>query len=208
MEARLLQHPDIPEAHRVAAEAVRAHLVHHRGGAPFLSPADSLLLVTWLEQGVDVEAMLAAIERCAVARRRNRSRTRFTLTSAKRHLHKAPLVAPGLSPDAGLEAVVEELEALDDHARALGRDLVALEDPSVHHAVQLVVRHQQRRWEQLSEDERSSRLQAAIEELGDVANLVDASVLQDLAEEVARHALRQEWPRLDTATLKVLVEAR
>lgn len=204
----LLDHPDIPEDHRQAAEAVRAHLVHHRGGAPFLSPGDTLLLVQWLDRGVAVPAMLAAIERCSVSRRRNRARTPFTLTSAKRHLGKPPLVRPDLAaPDAGEHPFRPVLEALDgvDDAEALARDLEGLPRPSVDGAVQLCVQHQESRWRSLTEDEREARIARAVDDLGDLASLVDGTTLHTLAEEVARHHLRAEWPRLDTATFQVLL---
>ena len=44
--------PMVPDAYRDAAEAVRAHLVSVRGGALFLSPADTLKLLEWLDRDV------------------------------------------------------------------------------------------------------------------------------------------------------------
>lgn len=201
----LLDHPDIPEGRRQAAEAVRAHLVHHRGGAPFLSPSDTLLLVRWLDQDVSVEAMLAAIERCAVSRRKNRARTPFTLTSTKRHLGKPPLIRVDLElPEDGEHPFQPVLEALDGVDDGLAKDLAEL-PPTVDGAVQLCAGRVEARWQALPEDDREARIGRAIGELGDLANLVDEDTLRSLAEEVARHHLREEWPRLDTATFQVLL---
>jgi hypothetical protein len=208
MERVLLQHPDIPEARRVAAETVRAHLVHHRGGAPFLSPSDTLLLVDWLEAEVSVVAMLTAIERCATSRRRSRARSRFTLRSAKRHLHKPPLERVDLEPDASapLRPVVEQLTAHPDPAaHALAR---TLEDGACTPVEELVARCTtvlEEAWNALSEAERHTRLEAARRELGDLAALVDAATLDELAEEVARASFRADFPRVDATTLAHLV---
>ncbi|MCB9691790.1 MAG: hypothetical protein H6736_08245 [Alphaproteobacteria bacterium] len=207
----MLDHPHIPEAHRAAAETVRAHLVHHRGGAPFLSPADTLLLVRWLDDGVSVTAMLAAIERCAASRRKSRPRTRFTLTAAKRHLHKAPLEAPALDGPVGdghpFAPLLDELQHLGDSGLALSGALEALPEPAVDQAVALCASHLEVAWRELPAAEREQHLRAAVEELGDLASLVDADTLRELAEEVARHRFRASWPRLDTATFAALVPA-
>ena len=50
------------------AEEVRAYLVNLRGGAPFLSGADSQLLDGWLTDGVPVAVIMASMDRspCAV----------------------------------------------------------------------------------------------------------------------------------------------
>ena len=47
------------------AEEVRAYVVAVRGGAPFLSAADGRLLVQWLERGISVGRILAAIDEVA-----------------------------------------------------------------------------------------------------------------------------------------------
>ena len=51
------------------AEEVRAYVVAARGGAPFLSAADGRLLVRWLESGISVARILAAVDEVAEKRR-------------------------------------------------------------------------------------------------------------------------------------------
>ncbi len=204
----LLDHPHIPEAYRAAADVVRAHLVHHRGGALFLSPADALLLVRWLDTGVEVAAILAAIERCAVSRRKNRARTRFTLTATRRHLHKPPLVPVRVEPVPDRHPYQPVIDAL--HASgapdgpALGQALSLLRGDRPEEASALCAAHLERCWRALGAEEQARRIAEAKGELGDLAALVDARTLEELAEEQARHRFRQSWPRLDTATFQVL----
>lgn len=209
MERVLLQHPAIPEARRIAAEAVRAHLVHHRGGAPFLSPSDTLVLVDWLDREVPVVAMLAAIERCAVARRRSGARTRFTLGATKRHLFKPPLVRVDLEVGADEHPYRPLLDALDDPAdpvaNTLHQHLSTLADAPVETAVTVCASVLEDAWRALDAAEREAHLEAAGQELGDLAALLDANTFRELAEEVARGRFRERWPRLDTSTFVHLV---
>lgn len=209
MERVLLQHPAIPEARRMAAEAVRAHLVHHRGGAPFLSPSDTLILVDWLDREVPVVAMLAAIERCAVARRRSGARTRFTLGSAKRHLFKPPLVRVDLEAGDHEHPYRPLLDALDDPAdpvaESLHKHLSTMADDPVEAAVTVCASVLEEAWNALSTPDREAHLQAAAEELGDLSAVLDTNTFRELAEEVARGRFRERWPRLDTTTFVHLV---
>ncbi|MCB9677365.1 MAG: hypothetical protein H6737_19820 [Alphaproteobacteria bacterium] len=193
---------------------MRAHLVHLRGGAPFLSPADALCLVGMLDAGVSVPLILAALDRCVASRMKNRARRPLTLTAAKRHLGKPPLVDPGFARDPG-EAPLEPVRAAlsgvgDPEATALAAALEGLAsdepDALVTEAVALCRTHHERRWTALPDDERERRIAAAIVELGDIANVVDSDTLRQLAEEVARDAFRSAWPRLDTATFEALVQ--
>lgn len=113
------------EATVQACEEVRAFLVALRGGGPFLSGADARLLVEWLDQGVPVSAILAAIEAAADRRARRGVRTRLSLSSCqgelKRRLKKlgsAPLPAIPAAPTApgrawpALAALAEEIRSM------------------------------------------------------------------------------------------------
>ncbi len=62
------------------AEAVRAYLVSTRGGAPFLSGADTRLLHGWLSGGVRLGAIVRAID--VVVRKRIASKVRAPLSLA------------------------------------------------------------------------------------------------------------------------------
>ena len=70
----------------VQAEEVRAYVVAVRGGAPFLSAADGRLLVGWLEGGVSVARILAAVDEVAEKRRKKRTRGRLSLTACRRSI--------------------------------------------------------------------------------------------------------------------------
>lgn len=197
----------VPAELRVAAEHVRAHLVYLRGGAPFLSPADALCLVEWLDEGVSVERILAALDRCAASRRKNRARSRFTLRQARRHLDKPPLTrvdVPAEPAPHPLHPLTAELADLP-HTKQLAGALLALPGGAVVEAVALCRAHVERRWSDLPETERRSRIQRAARELGDIANLVDETTLHSLAEECARDAFRSAFPRADTARIGTLL---
>lgn len=197
----------IPVEYQLAAEHVRAHLVFLRGGAPFLSPADALCLVEWLDQGVGVERILAALERCAQSRRKTRARSRFGLRQARRHLDKPPLErvdVPDSRTTHPLEPLTAELEGLP-HTKQLTGALRALPGGAVVEAVALCRDHVEQRWTALPEPDRRARIQAAITELGDIANLVDEPTLLGLAEECARDAFRRAFPRADTARIGSLL---
>lgn len=83
-----LPQPSQPEPHSLAdkAEEVRAYVVAMRGGAPFLSAADGRLLIRWLEQGIGVARILAAVDEVAAKRRAKRTRSRLTLSACKRSI--------------------------------------------------------------------------------------------------------------------------
>jgi len=205
----------IPPEYREQAEHVRAHLVHLRGGAPFLSPADALRLVTWLDEGVKVSAILAALDRCVVSRRKNKARTPLTLTAAGRHLGKAPLTPLCFEPTPGahpFQPVFASLRATDDpEAAVLAEALNGIDAPEsearVTEAVAICRKTYERRWAGLTVPDREGRIAVAMEDLGDIANVVDGDTLRKLAEEVAREAFRSAWPRLDTATFEALATA-
>lgn len=59
-----------------------------RGGAPFLSGADARLLVEWLEAGIPVASILAAVEAAATRRARRPTRTRLSLSACQGELKK------------------------------------------------------------------------------------------------------------------------
>jgi len=66
------------------AEEVRTYVVSVRGGAPFLSAADGRLLVMWLEDGITVARILAAVDQVAEKRRKKRTRGRLSLSACRR----------------------------------------------------------------------------------------------------------------------------
>ncbi len=95
------------------AETVRAYLVELRGGAPFLSGADSRLLVRWLEQGISVAVILSVLDAAAQRRRKRRgkgkpARSRLTLSACRSAIEKCA-AAPTVPKSAGLEEWLSEL---------------------------------------------------------------------------------------------------
>jgi hypothetical protein len=85
----------IEDARAAEVEAVRAYLVAARGGAPFLSGADGVLLLSWLERGVPVPAILSAIDKVSQQRRKRPVKSRLSLSALRKHLDRW---APGPSP--------------------------------------------------------------------------------------------------------------
>lgn len=206
----ILDDHSIPASLKADAEQVRAHLVFLRGGAPFLSPADALCLVEWLEEGLPLHVILTALERCVASRRRTRAKRPLTLRAAKRHLHKAPLepvtLRPGGHPFAPVSDQLRASAAPGSQDLAVALTALPVEDSTalVSDAVTLCREVQEMRWADLSETERASRIATAHDEMGDLANIVDAVTLDTLCEEIAREAFRAQWPRLDTATFSTL----
>ena len=102
------------------AETVRDYLVALRGGAPFLSAADDRLLLAWLEAGLPVARILAAVDQVAEVRRRQQSRRRLTLSACKKAVENEETASvaageparegPDRGPGAGLAALATEIE--------------------------------------------------------------------------------------------------
>ena len=84
------------------AEEIRAYLVEIRGGAPFLSGADGLLLLEWLEARVPVPLILACIDKVAERRRKKRVRSRLTLKACQGEVRKALKRQAARHPDSPL----------------------------------------------------------------------------------------------------------
>lgn len=193
----------VPEQHRIAAEEIRAHLVAVRGGAPFLSSSDARQLVLWLEAGENVAVILAAIERAAEVRRKTRSRLPLTLGRAKAYVDKVRIVA---KPPV-LAAEGPPFGAIADAVRYRGEAQLAdglsglsdeLPDDLVRAALRLVRAFFANRWELMPDQEREDRLVRAREELAVLE--LDEIALESMAEELARDALRAEWPMLSAGT--------
>lgn len=193
----------VPPHYQPAAEEVRSHLCHLRGGAPFLSPQDAFTLVTWLDAGVPVADILLALERSAEARRRARSRFPLTLGAAKRHLGKAHPVrvrppAPGEPP---FGPILDGLAEGDDLRVAL--EAVPADDPDGERRALAAIRaFLDDRWSALSPDDRADLEASARAELGDLLALVDEDTAHELVEETARDRFRQRWPRLTAAAVR------
>jgi len=201
--------PALADQERLAAfatqaEEVRAYLVSVRGGAPFLSGVDGRLLLDWLEGGVPVAAILAAIDKVALRRRKARVRTRMSLATCKGEVNKtAVMELPGATDASGVSelafrfremAVPAELEALRE-ALVDTVEAITASDPSdrVSGAITACRIFQEGAWDACA-SEHPALLAAAAEQLGPMKGVVSASVFEDLVVEVARDRLRQRFP--------------
>lgn len=188
-------------------EEVRAYLSTVRGGAPFLSSTDGHLLVSWLEAGIRVGAILRSIDRAAAKHRAKRVRAPLTLRHARSFLTKesgrgatsvpddlptrvVPVCAEGAPLEAALVATRERIRALDqgdaeERARAacaIARQFfedVWENDPALRH-----------------------QLHAEAEaELADLRDALDEGEFGAACEDLARYRLRQQFPSLSATRI-------
>jgi len=206
--------PVTTETQQDAAEAVREHLVSLRGGAPFLSSADSEILAAWLRAGHSVPRIVAALERVAENRRKRPTLVPFTLAKAKRYLTgseptpPAGAPIPALDPLRALADRIERSIAEDPMSEALLaladalRRLAAEGGPStLDAAVGLFTRFHDDAWKALPPADRERRLTRAREELGELASLMPPEALAASVEELARAALRRGYPDVSARAL-------
>lgn len=208
----------MPDAWRIAAEEVRAHLCALRGGAPFLSPADAWQLVSWFEQGVPVAAVIAALERAADVRRRARARSPLSVVAAKRHLgrpnpgffRRDPPVRGGEHRLAPLVRAVQLAPAgPEDPLRdRLCAELLAVQEGEggVRAALAAIRAFLEAAWDGAPAEVRGRWTAEAEAELGDLLALVDERTRVALVEETARDRLRQRYPALTAATVAELMD--
>lgn len=213
-----------------AAERIRSHLVALRGGAPFLSPDDSALLVKWLFEGVGEARILRGLELAADARRKKRLRTPLALKHAKRFLtsKRATPAAPLLAADTGHSSSEHFLSPLtqavsapppqvpwaDSRDRALAEalceELRALPETRDEQQAGFVIArcgaYLATRWECLPEATRQGFHDIATTELADVALLLDEDTLAPIVEEHARGLFRSLYPTLSASAIWSLIQ--
>ncbi len=203
-------HTPTPADHAVIeakAEAVRAYLVELRGGAPFLSGADSRLLVRWLEAGISVALILAALDVAAERRRKRRgkgkpARSRLTLSAARSAIEKRAR-DPVVPRAAGLDTWSVELQAMETEpvlAEAKARlvaDVGAIPcgDPDgvARAAIEACRDFQAAAWA-TAEVERAGLQADARAQLGALESILDAGAFQAAVEEVARDMVHARFP--------------
>ncbi len=208
---------EVPPEYREAAEAVRRHLVAHRGGALFLSSSDALRLIGWLDRGVPVCDILRAIERAAEARRKRRSRVPLGLGHAGRHLGKPTrgalareAVRPVASGEGGrLGPLVRWIrerargDARREALHALADELAGLpEGVQLAEAAMIRIRaFHDAAFDGLGEAGRAALRARARQELGDLVHMLDERELVPLIEEGARALAREGYEWLSAATV-------
>jgi hypothetical protein len=190
-----------------SAEAVRAYLVELRGGAPFLSGADSRLLVGWLERGVAVPVITAGLDLAAERRRKARgrgkpARSRLTLSAARGLVDKQSKIAPQIEA-AGLQTWRIELEQMEvtpalSQAKSqliLAVSAIPASDPDAagRAAIEACRAFQSHAWQSASQ-EADTLLSSAKAQLGALQNILDAGAFATAVEEVARDMVHARTP--------------
>ena len=193
---------------------MRAHLVGIRGGAPFLSPSDGVLLDDWLDQGVSVSVILCAIERCAESRRKRASRLPITLTAARRHLGKPGRVVKAVvkqrrEGDPRLEPIARKLDELNtDMALQAAESMRRVEadelDRCLPRALEIMRVYLEACWHALPRDEQERRAGEFLEIL-EVDPDEPPGSGYGVAVAMAKERLRNQWPWLNAATIRELL---
>jgi len=206
----LVSHPsDNPAlaAMEADAETVRAYLVELRGGAPFLSGADSRLLVRWLEAGIPVPVILSALDSATEKRRKRRgkgkpARRRLTLSACRSTIEKQGK-QPAAPRATGLSNWLLELQRMDvtpglDPAKDQLISAVSAihgEDPDAagRSAIEACRGFQAAAW--TAAETEADVLQAAAEtQLLSLKPILDAGAFSAAVEEVARDMVHARTP--------------
>ncbi len=207
--------PGVPPEHIESAREVCAHLVMLRGGAIFLSSADALRLVGWLDEHVEVSAILGSLERAAEARRKSRSRLPLTLGRAARHLNRptrpgwrSPPETERSGPLAPLVAHLEALALTDPQGarlRGLASALETLEVGDTTEAFRRVMEQFRLFFQDvdgsLGGAERTTLRAQAHRELGDLLDGQDSAASEILVAETVRDLIRQRYAVLSAGTV-------
>jgi len=195
------------------AEAVRAYLVAVRGGAPFLSAADGRLLVKWIEQGISVARILAAVDEVAEKRRKKMTRGRLTLTACRRSIEGKkktdPIQTPpehNAPPNQSIDfsdyivalknmAVPETLETARLGLIGAIAALSKKADPerAATEAVSACRAFQETAWATAQAEHGALRKQA-LDELSALTGVLSPEALESAVEEVARDIVRRRFP--------------
>lgn len=208
----------MPERPDIAtqAEEVRAYVVTIRGGAPFLSAADGRLLVGWLESGISVARILAAVDEVAIKRRKKRARGRLTLSTCRRIIEgkksgsltqNPPNISGGhhlndyvealrkmsISPTMkmGLDRLINEIEQA---GRTKNSEQMGME------AIAAIRAFHDNAWENARDQHTEFRTQAR-QELGALSTVLSGDAFEAAVEEVARDIVRRDYPLVSAAAV-------
>ena len=195
-----------PEDLEVRAEQVRAYVVALRGGAPFLSAADGRLLVTWLERGISVAAILSALDTVAEKRRKKQTRSRQSLTACRRLIEKQeknPRPPTPSGPIVSLSDFAKEVDQMEippclESARSgLVKDLRSIGSHGPEQVAQEGIvacrAFHEAAWLAMEGEHATLRGQA-LEELAALEGVLNAAALAAAVEEVARDLVRRRTP--------------
>ena len=190
------------QAMQDAAEQIRDHLVQLRGGAPFLSPVDAKLLLEWLESGIGVSTIVRALETVAARRQAQRTKSPFSLSSAKGAVNKAVKQRTSRTATAGLSPLVRALGgSKDPHERAVAQSLASLEgegEALVEAALEVARRFFEA---QLDAADAETLLRTAEAELEDLKGVLSEKQWESAVGEVCRQQIRDAHPLLSAASI-------
>lgn len=177
------------------AEAVRAYLVHLRGGAPFLSGHDSRLLLRWMDEGVEVGRICQALDVAAEKRRKRRVKTPLALRNAATLVRQAQPMPPVAS--GALAELIQELRASPSEAeRQAGERMAGLSQDGealIQAAVDIARETIEALWERADHPTLRAEAETELEALREVLKEAD---WERALEGVARDRLRQRHPLL------------
>ena len=197
-----MAHPEQSDHLREAAEQVRAHLVQLRGGAPFLSPVDSRLLLEWLEAGIPVALILRTLETVAAKRAAKKTRSPLTLSALKRTLKKELKHAPKAEDCASLANLVGALrESLDPKERAIAEEFAQLKGEGEALVAQALEMTREFFDQKLAESDREKLAAEAEAELGDLRDVFSAKQWEQAIEQAIRQNLRESHPLLSASSI-------
>ena len=202
--------PDcIPPKYQEKAEEVRAYLVQIRGGAPFLSGADSQILIHWLDENVPVPAILSAIDAVSERRRTKRVRTRLSLKVCNGNLRKIlgkttkkNSKPPIKNPICDLANQIEQMEVakkLAEKKKDLIEKLLVLNnhDCRTEDNISLVMQagraFHAEAWN-LAEPEQEQLQIESEQELSALRAILPSTKWQEAVEEVMRDKVRMRYP--------------
>lgn len=190
------------DPNRAAAEQVRAHLVQLRGGAPFLSPVDSRLLLEWLEAGVPVTLILRSLEKVAAQRSARRTRSPLTLSALKRTLKKELKQQDTPKTGCSLSGLIDGLTGSNDpDERSLAEEFSRLDldgEPLVEAALEATRRFFDKK---LENADRERLTVQAEKELADLREVFSAQQWERAVEQAIRQALREAHPLLSASSI-------
>lgn len=206
--ARTPAEEGVPEGWRDRVRQVVDHLAVLRGGGLFLSSRDGRLLVGWLEEGVPVPAILAALEAAADRRRRRRSRVPLDLAAARRDVTRlaGQWREAALSPPPAPPGPEERTGAEEPLVAAARRDLDAIFGGSGdtadrgERAMAVIRTFHAETWEALR-PEWPVLLARAEEEIAHLRGLLPPEGWAAAVEEVARDGVRRRYPGLSAAAV-------
>lgn len=176
-----------------------------RGGAPFLSPIDSKLLVEWLDASIPVDVILTAIEAVAARRSKNRIQRPLSLNAVKSVVRKGIKKPPKPAQSAALGRLIARLSAAKEEAflpvlsalEGLSED--GVEGVELLQEVLEIARvFHENVWEQ---SDQKALLASAEKELDGLREMLSPERYKSAVEEVARDNLRKRYKLLSASHL-------